>query len=137
MGLESCRLIELPAVADSQGSLVFAEAETHVPFPIARFFYVHDIPAEAARGGHAHYELEEVVFCLAGGLEMVLDDGSGRHTYRLENPRLGLYVPPMVWHEIGAFAANTVYMGVVSTPFEEGDYIRDYEQYLETARAVR
>lgn len=136
MGVERCKLIELPVVANPQGNLVFAEAEEHVPFPVARVFCVYDIPVGAARGGHAHYRLEEVVFCLAGSLEMVVDDGVSRHTYRLEDPRMGLYVPPMVWHDIGAFAENTVYMGLISTMYEEDDYIRDYDQYLETARAV-
>jgi dTDP-4-dehydrorhamnose 3,5-epimerase-like enzyme len=137
MGLERCKLIELPVVANPQGNLVFAEAETHIPFPIARVFHVYDIPVEAARGGHAHFELEEVVFCLAGGLEMVVDDGGGRQTYRLEDPRVGLYVPPMVWHDIGAFSEGTVYMGLISTEYDEGDYIRDYEEYLAAVRVAR
>lgn len=136
MGLEKCKLIELPLVAGPQGNLIFAEAEAHVPFPIARTFCVYDIPAGSARGGHAHYRLEEVVFCLAGSLEIVVDDGIGRHTYRLEDPRRGLYLPPMVWHDIGAFATGTVYMGLLSTLFEEDDYIRDYDEYLGTAQAV-
>lgn len=44
-------------VADPQGDLVFAEAEGHVPFSIARVFYVYDVPADAVRGGHAHRSL--------------------------------------------------------------------------------
>ncbi|HEX5592610.1 MAG TPA: FdtA/QdtA family cupin domain-containing protein [Solirubrobacterales bacterium] len=136
MGLEKCKLIELPVVANPQGNLVFAEAEAHVPFPIARTFCVYDIPSGAARGGHAHFRLEEAVFCLAGSLEMVVDDGVSRHTYRLEHPYMGLYVPPLIWHDIGAFSEGTVYMGLASTVYEEDDYIRDYEQYLATTRAV-
>ena len=136
MGVERCKLIELPVVANPQGNLVFAEGEAHVPFSVARVFCVYDIPVEAARGGHAHYRLEEVVFCLAGSLEMVVDDGVSRHTYRLEDPRMGLYVPPMVWHDIGDFSQGTVYMGLISTLYDEDDYIRDYDQYLATTRAV-
>ncbi|HEV2856913.1 MAG TPA: FdtA/QdtA family cupin domain-containing protein [Solirubrobacterales bacterium] len=137
MGLDGCKLIELPVVGDPQGNLAFAEADSHVPFPVARVFYVYDIPVTAKRGGHAHRELEQVVFCLAGGMEMVVDDAVGRHTYRLEDPRVGLYLPPMVWHDIGGFAEGTVYMVFASAEFEEGDYIRDYEEFLATARAVR
>jgi len=137
MGLERCRLIELPVVGNPQGNLVFGEGDSHVPFPIARVFYVYGIPVGAARGGHAHFELEEAVFCLAGSLEIAVDDGVGRHTYRLDDPRVGLYVPPMVWHDIGAFSEGTVYMGLTSTEFDEGDYIRDYEEYKTAARAVR
>lgn len=137
MGLERCQLIELPVVGAPEGNLAFAEAEAHVPFSIARVFYVYDIPATARRGGHAHFRLEEVVFCLRGALEIAVDDGIGRHTYRLEDPRLGLYVPPMVWHDIGAFSGDAVYLGLASTEFDGSDYIRDYEEYLAAARAGR
>jgi dTDP-4-dehydrorhamnose 3,5-epimerase-like enzyme len=137
VGIEECSLVQLPEVADPQGNLAFAEAEVHVPFPIARVFYVYDVPAHARRGGHAHLELEQVVFCLSGALEMAVDDGAGRRTYRLEDPRVGLYLPPMVWHDIGGFDEDTVYMVFASAKFDEGDYIRDYEQFLSTARAGR
>jgi uncharacterized RmlC-like cupin family protein len=137
MSLEECRLVDLPVIADPQGNLAVAEAEAQIPFPIARVFYVYEIPVTAKRGGHAHRELEQVVFCLAGALEMVVDDGEGRRAHRLENPRQGLYLPPMVWHDIGSFSKGTVYMVLASAAFSEADYIRDYEQYLATARADR
>lgn len=127
----------MPRVADPQGDLAFAEAENHVPFPIARVFYVYDIPVDAKRGGHAHLELEQVVFCLSGALEMVIDDSDSRWTYRLDDPHRGLYLPPMVWHDIGAFAEGTVYMVLASAEFDKADYIRDYDEFLSSMRAVR
>jgi len=136
MGIEQCRSIELPVVADPQGSLAFAEEEKHIPFPIARVFYVYDIPAEAARGGHAHLALEQVVFCLAGRLEMVVDDGAERRTHVLDAPRKGLYLPPMVWHDIGGFSADTVYLAFASAQFVEADYIRDYDEFLKAVKAA-
>jgi uncharacterized RmlC-like cupin family protein len=137
MGIDSCRLVHLPVVADPQGNLAFAEAEEHVPFPVARVYYVYDIPVSAKRGGHAHSELEQVVFCLAGAMEMVVDDGSDRRTFRLDDPRTGLYLPPMVWRDIGSFAAGTIYMALTSARYDESDYIRDYDAYLATAQALR
>jgi hypothetical protein len=136
MGIDSCRLVHLPVVADPQGNLAFAEAEKHVPFPIARVYYVYDIPVSARRGGHAHRELEQVVFCLAGAMEMVVDDGRGRRTFCLEDPREGLYLPPMLWRDIGGFAAGTIYMVATSARFDESDYIRDYDAYLAAVRAA-
>lgn len=130
MGIDQCKTIELPVVANPQGDLAFAEAETHIPFPIARAFYVYDIPAGAVRGGHAHFTLEEAVFCLAGRLEIAVDDGRGRHTHVLDDPRIGLYLPPMVWYDIAGFSAGTVYLAFASAPFDEADYIRDYDEYL-------
>jgi len=135
MGIDRCSLVQLPVVADPQGNLAFAEAERHVPFPVARVYYVYDIPATARRGGHAHRKLEQVVFCLSGAMEMAVDDGGSRRTFRLDDPSVGLYLPPLVWQDIGAFVEGTVYMVLASARFDESEYIRDYEQYLAEARA--
>jgi uncharacterized RmlC-like cupin family protein len=137
MGIEECKTIELPVVTDPQGDLAFAEGETHVPFPIARVFYVYGVPGDAARGGHAHRALEQAVFCLSGRLEMTVDDGERRRTHVLDDPRVGIYLPPMVWHDIGGFAEGTVYLALTSEDFDEADYIRDYDEYLGAVRAAR
>lgn len=136
MSIGECTPVELPVVADRQGNLAFAEADSHVPFPIARVFYVYDVPAEARRGGHAHLKLEQAIFCLAGSLEIIVDDGCDRQPYRLDDPCRGLYLPPMVWHDIGGFAAGTVYMVLASSVYAESDYIRDYDGFLSAAAAT-
>lgn len=136
MGIGECKTIELPGVPNQQGDLAFAEGESHVPFPIARVFYVYDVPAAAARGGHAHRTLEEAVFCLAGTMEIVVDDGKQRRSFVLDNPRRGVYLPPMVWYDIGGFRAGTVYFGLASAGFDEDDYIRDRSEFLRASRAA-
>lgn len=137
MGIDGCKRIELPVVEDPQGDLAFAEGEAHVPFRIARVFFVYGVPGDAARGGHAHLELEQAVFCLSGRLEMVVDDGEERRTHVLDDPRVGIYLPPMVWHDIGGFARGTVYLALASAEFDEADYVRDYDEYLGAVRAAR
>ncbi|HEV2728173.1 MAG TPA: FdtA/QdtA family cupin domain-containing protein [Solirubrobacterales bacterium] len=134
MNLKRCRLIELPEVADPQGNLAFAEGENHVPFPIARIFHVYDVPEGASRGGHSHLTLEQAVFCVSGRLEMVVDDGEEKRGFVLDDPRRGLYLPPLVWHDIRGFAPGTVYLVLASARFDESDYIRDYDEYLERLR---
>jgi dTDP-4-dehydrorhamnose 3,5-epimerase-like enzyme len=134
MGIDACRPIELPMVPDRQGDLAFAEGESHVPFPIARVFYVYGVPAAAARGGHAHRTLEQAVFCLAGTMEIAVDDGRQRDSFVLDDPRRGAYLPPMVWHDIGGFEPGTVYLVLASAEFDEGDYIRDRAEFLRAAQ---
>jgi len=136
MGIDDCRAIELPVVPDRQGDLAFAEGESHVPFPIARVFYVYGVPAEAARGGHAHRTLEQAVFCLAGTMEIVVDDGERQRRFELDDPRRGVYLPPMVWHDIGGFRAGTVYFALASAEFDEADYIRDRAEFLRAVQAA-
>jgi dTDP-4-dehydrorhamnose 3,5-epimerase-like enzyme len=134
--VERCRPIELPVVEDPLGNLAFAEGKDHVPFPIARVFYVYGVPGGATRGGHAHRTLEEVVFCVGGRLEIAVGDGERRRSFVLDDPRRGLYLPPMVWYDIGGFAAGTVYLVLTSAPYDEDDYIRDHDRYLAELRAV-
>ena len=136
MKVERCKPIELPAVTDPQGDLAFAEGGDHVPFPIARVFYVYDVPAKAARGGHAHRSLEQAVFCLAGRMEMAINDGERTRTVILDHPRRGIYLPPMVWHDIGGFSPGTVYLVLASAAFDEGDYIRDRGEFLQATGAA-
>jgi dTDP-4-dehydrorhamnose 3,5-epimerase-like enzyme len=136
VSVEDCTLIELPVVEDRQGNLAFAEARKHVPFPIARVFYVYDVPATAQRGGHAHLELEEAVFCLHGRLEIALDDGERRRRVVLDDPRVGIHLPPLTWYDIDGFAAGTVYLVFASAPYEEADYIRDHERFLAMRRGL-
>jgi len=135
VSIADCRTIELPVVEDRQGNLAFAEAEAHVPFPIARTFHVYGIPVGASRGGHSHLALEQTVFCLSGKLEIHVDDGAARRTVVLEDPSRGIYLPPMVWHDIDGFASNTVYMVHASAAYDESDYIRDYDEFLSAVRA--
>jgi len=136
MPIELCKPVTLPVIEDRQGNLAFAEAETHVPFPIARVFYVYDLPSGAVRGGHAHLSLEQVVFCVAGRLELRVRDGERSRTVLLDDPREGLYLPPLVWHDIGGFAPGTIYVVMASAEFDEGDYVRDYDEFLVAARAT-
>lgn len=136
MGIEECRPIELPVIEDPQGSLAFAETGEQIPFPIARTFHVYGVPADAVRGGHAHLTLEQVVFCVNGRLEAIVDDGFEQRTFALEDPRVGLYLPPMVWHDLVGFAPETAYLVLTSAPFDEADYIRDHDEYLKVAGAA-
>lgn len=136
MGIEECKSVELPVVEDPLGNLAFAEAKRHVPFQIVRAFFVYDVPGGAVRGGHSHLTLEQAVFCVNGRFDAVVDDGSQRRTFELEDPRAGLYLPPMVWHDLIGFSLGTAYLVLASAPYDEGDYIRDRAEFLAAVRAA-
>ena len=55
----SARLIDLPVVSDPRGDLTFVEGRNHVPFDIARVYYLYNVPVDAERGGHAHKVLQQ------------------------------------------------------------------------------
>ena len=69
------REIQLPQIQDPRGDLTFVEGGNHIPFDIARVYYLYNVPVDAERGGHAHRELEQIVFALSGSFRMKIDDG--------------------------------------------------------------
>ncbi|HEX8228473.1 MAG TPA: FdtA/QdtA family cupin domain-containing protein [Chloroflexia bacterium] len=129
MSLDDVRLIEFPKISDRRGNLTFIEEHSQVPFDIRRVFYIYDIPSGENRGAHAHKTLEQVVICLSGGLEVLLDDGHNTRTVRLSRPWVGLYIPPLIWASEGNFDSGTVYVVLASDYYNEADYYRDYEDF--------
>ncbi len=130
----SVRLIDLPVVSDPRGDLTFVEGERHIPFPIRRVYYLYNVPVDAERGGHAHKELEQVVFALWGSFRITIDDGASKSEYWLRDPRKGLYVNRLIWREMDSFSQGAVCMVLASQVYDEGDYYRDYEEFRAEAR---
>lgn len=128
-GLDQCRLVQLPKISDPRGNLTFVEGRQHLPFDIARVYYLYDVPAGETRGGHAHRQLEQLLVAVAGSFDVVLDDGVQRSRVALNRPYVGLYVPRMVWRELENFSSGSVCLVMASRPFEEEDYYREYPAF--------
>jgi dTDP-4-dehydrorhamnose 3,5-epimerase-like enzyme len=106
--------------------LSFIEEHSQIPFEIKRVYYLYDVPSGATRGGHAHKTLEQMVIALSGSFDVVLDDGTDRRNFFLNRPHYGLYIPPGIWRELENFSSNSVALSLVSKPYDESDYIRNY-----------
>lgn len=129
-------LIDLPVISDPRGDLTFVEGRSHIPFDIARVYYLYNVPVDAERGGHAHKELEQVVFALSGSFRMTVDDGTTRSEYWLRDPRKGLYISRLIWREMDCFSQGAVCMVLASRRYEESDYYRDYADFLSAVRGA-
>ena len=125
-------LVELPVVTDPRGDLTFIEGENHIPFPIRRVYYLYNVPVDAERGGHAHHELEQVVFALSGSFRIKIDNGSTKSEYWLSNPQKGLYINKLIWREMDCFSQGAVCMVLASHPYDESDYLREYNDFIST-----
>lgn len=130
----SARLIRLPVISDPRGDLTFVEGENHVPFPIARVYYLYNVPVDAERGGHAHRVLQQVVFALSGSFRLRIDTGSETTDYWLRDPRQGVLIDRLIWREMDSFSQGAVCMVLASHPYDEADYIRDYDIFQATVR---
>lgn len=100
-----------------------------MPFSIARAYHVYGVPTGAKRGGHAHREIEQLVVCLSGGFVVAVDDGVRRNSFALGDPRVGLHLPPLVWHDLTDFAAESTYYVLSSGLYDESEYVRSYEEF--------
>jgi hypothetical protein len=133
----SVRLISLPVVSDPRGDLTFVEGNKHLPFGIARVYYLYNVPVDAERGGHAHKELRQVIFALSGSFRISVDDGIVRQEFWLRDPRKGLLVDRLIWREMDSFSQGAVCMVLASHAYDETDYIRDYGSFLSAVQEAR
>ena len=124
------RIIELPKITDPRGNLTVAEQLKDVPFEIKRAYWVYDVPGGESRGGHAHKRLKQLVVALSGSFHVTLDDGSRRQTFLMNHPWQALLIDIGTWRTLDDFSSGAVCLVLASEPFEEDDYIYDYDDFL-------
>jgi dTDP-4-dehydrorhamnose 3,5-epimerase-like enzyme len=127
--LNDIQIIELPVIKDSRGNLTFIQ-EGVVPYAFKRVYYLFDIPAGAERGGHSHIAQKQIIIALSGSFDVILDDGANRKTYTLNRPDKGLHIAEGLWRELQNFSSGAVCLVIAQDVFDEGDYIREYEDFL-------
>ena len=125
----SYELKEFTIHGDEMGSLIVVEAMKDIPFMIKRVYYVYSTARHAIRGRHSHKKLEQVIFCPMGSCDFILDDGKERVTIPMNEPNKGLYIKGNIWREFTNFSEDCVVMVLASEPYDEGDYIRDYNEF--------
>jgi len=123
-------LKKLKHVPDLRGDLMVTDLDADLPFVPKRVFFVHDVPSTRVRGEHAHIECQQFLVCLKGSVSVVADDGEHRAEYLLNRLWLGLYLPPRTWGVQYKYSADAVLMVYASHPYDPGDYIRDYDEFL-------
>lgn len=131
VSIEDVKIIELPKFADPRGNLSFAEQNNHVPFEIKRTYWIYDVPGGEERGGHAFRLNQEFIVALSGAFDVVVDDGQNKKTFSLNRSYYGLYVPAGLWREINNFSTNSLALEFGSEHYDEADYIREYDEYLQ------
>lgn len=134
MPLNDCRIVELPKIADPRGNLTFLEGDRHIPFEIKRLYYLYDVPGGSERGAHAHKSLHQFIIAMSGSFDVILDDGDRQYRFQLNRSYYGLYVCPMMWRKLDNFSSGAVCAVLASAPYDEGDYIRSYQEFLTAVR---
>jgi hypothetical protein len=126
-------LLDLPVVPDHRGNLTFIEGSRHIPFDIARVFYLYDVPGGESRAGHALRGVEQLLIAASGSFDVVLDYGDERTTVALNRSYVGLYLPSLVWRELENFSSGAVCLVLASARYDEDSYYRDYDEFCKAA----
>ncbi len=127
--LDNCGIIDLPRHRHPNGSLSVVENVAGTPFDIKRVFYLYDVPGDSERGGHSHHVARELIIAVSGSFDVTLDDGKCRRVYSLNRPYKALYVEAGVWRSLDNFSSGSVSLVLTSEPFDEADYVRDYDRF--------
>ena len=124
-----CSIIELPKVHFKAGNMSIADGINEVPFKVDRVFWIYDIPAGESRGAHAHKECHQFIIAASGSFEVEADNGTEKKTFYLNRPFYGLHVPPGIWAHEFNFSAGAICLVLTSHPYDDGDYIKSYDEY--------
>lgn len=128
--IDSCHIIELDRHSHPNGSLSVVENNDAIPFAIKRVYYLYDIPGDAERGGHSHYNEQRLIVAVSGSFDVTVDDGHRRIKFTLNRPYRALYIPAGIWRELDNFSSGSVCLAMASNKYDADDYVRDYNRFL-------
>jgi len=129
--IQDLLLIELPVIHFRAGNISPIENLKEIPFETKRVFYLYDIPGGESRGAHAHKECWQFLIAASGSFEVLADDGSEKKSFFLNRPNKGLLIPPGIWASELEFSSGSVCLVLASHLFNEKDYLRSYQDFLE------
>lgn len=128
--VQECTIIEFDKHHSSKGNLSVIENQKDIPFDIKRIYYLYDVPGGEKRGAHAHKELYQLIIAANGSFRVTLDDGKEKKEFYLNRPYQGLLVKPGIWRDLDEFSSGSVCLVLASEGYDEGDYIRNYKDFL-------
>jgi dTDP-4-dehydrorhamnose 3,5-epimerase-like enzyme len=132
--VDDCTLFYLPQIGDRKGHITSVNNSIEIPFNIKRVFYLYDIPGGESRGAHAHKECHQFLVAVSGAFELLVDDGKTQRIIQLNQPNIGVHVPPGIWSSEINFSGGAVCLVLASHEYNENDYVREYEAYKTTQK---
>ena len=127
----SYQLLEFKTLGDNRGSLIAIEEGYNAPFEIKRVYYIFDTKKNVERGFHAHINLEQIAITVKGSCTFILDNGKKQEEIILDSPNQGLHIKGLIWREMKDFSEDCVLIVLANKHYDESDYIRDYDKFLE------
>ena len=127
--VNECKVINLPKFATSAGHITAINNQVEIPFNTKRVYYLYDIPSGETRGGHAHYNLYQLIVAAMGSFDVILHDGLNERRITLNQPNQGLLLVPGIWRELENFSAGSILLVLASDSYNDLDYIRTIDKF--------
>jgi dTDP-4-dehydrorhamnose 3,5-epimerase-like enzyme len=125
------KIIMLDINEDERGQLVAIESNRNIPFDIKRVFYIFNITQNAIRSQHANMKAQEVILCLNGCCEILLDNGKGQKiNITLSRKNKAVYVEPKIWIELSKFSKDCLVMAMSDIYYDRKHQIHDYQEFI-------
>lgn len=124
-------ITDLKILGDDRGQLIALEANRQIPFDIKRVFYIYGTQSDISRGNHSHYKTKQFLIAVAGSCKVTLDNGQTKETFDLNRPNIGLFQDALIWGSMHDFSPDCVLLVLADDYYDESDYIRDYNKFLE------
>ena len=125
------KIISLQKVVDPRGNLTVAQGMKDIPFHVARVYWTYEVPSGTSRGGHAHKHCREFVIAVSGSFIVTLDNGHKKESFLLNHPYQGLLVETDIWRTLDDFSSGAVCLVLAEKTFDEADYIRNYDDFID------
>ncbi len=135
--MKNVKTIRFKVNDDKWGRLVPIEGNDTVPFDIKRVYYIYDVNEEKRRGFHSHKKLEQVLICVHGSIKILVKTPKEEKVFVLDNPNKGLYIGNNVWREMFDWENEAVLLVLASEHYDESDYIRNYDTFLEYVKGKK
>lgn len=134
--VNDCKVIEFEKNHREKGNITVVENAKEIPYDINRVYYLYDVPGGEERGGHAHKELYQILIAAGGSFDVELDDGNEKRTVHLNRPYQALKIVPGIWRELKNFSSGSCCLVLASHRYDEGDYIREYGEFIDVKNAA-
>lgn len=123
-------LLNFPKIGNASLGYISIAEKMNLPFIPKRIYWTYYTPEDVIRGGHSHFELEQILIAVSGKIEVKIElNKDEKFEYVLESPSLGLFVPKNSWR-IMKYSHNAVQICIASMEYDEKDYLHNYDEFL-------
>ena len=131
------KFFKVPSISASKNNEILRVYETsNFPILVERVFTV-TASNGSHRGLHAHRLCTQILSCVSGAIDLILDDGSRNETVHLTPNSDAVLIPPGTWAEQKYLKDYSVLLVLCDQSYDKGDYIRNYDEFIDFKRNTR